>query len=669
MTIAPPPPVPGFNISVTGHRALHASYPADDAQLNASLAALLDRVQSLIGETRHPGLVDRPDDLSTTRMHTLLADGVDQTCAHLAKAKGWELSIPLPFGEDLAMAINAMPCGEEDISAIIAGQQPGSDQARRRLAPVRDLMQSAVRFELADQDEKIAHLLLDSIRKPGNFDAAQALALETGIRFAIAARILIEQSHLMIAVWDCASVANIGGTGHTVTVALEQGVPVLWIDPAEPEHWRILHAPEALLERGAHDDHAQVIEELRSIIERSLLPVMPSLTGTTPRPLGLDTLAQNQWRDASNWMSHAYRRLETTLGAGHGERRWKSVKQYYETPEQIEDGSGKPMLSAIAQLPTGDAELAPRISRDILRRFAWADGIATHMSDSYRGGMTVNFLLGSFAIISGIAYLPLVDVSQKWIFALAEFIMLLAIIGITVNGQRKHLHQRWFEARRLAEYLRHSPLLASLGVSRTAGNWPEGTDTSWPEWYARQSLRNIGLPHGRITRDTLRHGLRALRDVHLRPQRNYHTCKAGRLNRVHERLEHISDRLFQFAVLIVGAYLVIAGVQAGGHFAGEIFVKIAKICTVLAVALPTLGGAIAGLRFFGDFERFASISEVTAEKLNALEDRITLLLDSAGDRLDYRAVADLFHAADAVVISEIENWQSVFSAKRISVPV
>jgi hypothetical protein len=138
---------------------------------------------------------------------------------------------------------------------------------------------------------------------------------------------------------------------------------------------------------------------------------------------------------------------------------------------------------------------------------------------------------------------------------------------------------------------------------------------------------------------------------------------------VHHRLEHISDRLFQFAVVIVGAFLVIAGLQTLEAFPSGAFNLISKICTVLAVSLPTLGGTNAGLRFFGDFERFAAISEVTAEKLSALEHRITLLHDSAGDRLDYRAVSDLLHAADAVVISEIENWQSVFSAKRISVPV
>lgn len=673
----PLPPRPGLNLSVTGHRAQHASYPGDDGELKAALKSLFGVIKScaehasdrLSGQFRG---MDADQECLPIRLHTLLADGVDQICAHEAKAHDWQLSIPLPFGEHLAMAINALPASKADVEAILQGREPTHKAVRDRLAPIAELMQSANRFELADQDEKVTELLLGTVSKPDNFGAAQDFALETGVRFALAARILVEQAHLLIAVWDGQSVSNVGGTGHTVTAALEAGVPVLWIDPAAPKQWKILHAPEALFgqERMASQaEHERSRRELQALIEATLLPDDRGIDGGHAASHGVGALSQDHWRAQSNWTSHAYRRVEASLGRPSGSGRWQSVRQTYETPDEIEQGSGKAMLDAIRALPGTSPALADRIGANILQRHAVADGISTRLSDSYRGGMTINFLLASFAIISGIAYLPLVDVGEKWIFALAEFVMLLSIIAITVSGQRRHLHERWFETRRVAEYLRHSPLLVALGVSRPAGNWPQGTDTSWPEWYARQSLRHVGLPHAQITRDTLRHGLLALRDVHLRPQKDYHRVKAERLSRVHERLEHISDRLFQFAIVIVGAYLIIAGLQVKGLFADQTFILFAKICTVLAVALPTLGGAIAGLRFFGDFERFASISEVTAEKLNALEERITLLLDHAQDRLDYRSASDLLHAADAVVFSEIENWQSVFSAKHISVPV
>ena len=94
-----------------------------------------------------------------------------------------------------------------------------------------------------------------------------------------------------------------------------------------------------------------------------------------------------------------------------------------------------------------------------------------------------------------------------------------------------------------------------------------------------------------------------------------------------------------------------------------------KLFTFLGVMFPTLGASIAGIRYFGDFERFAAISEVTAEKLDAVHLRIGLLLAAPDDALDYSAVAELVHTVDDIVVSEIENWQAVFGGKHITVPV
>ena len=91
--------------------------------------------------------------------------------------------------------------------------------------------------------------------------------------------------------------------------------------------------------------------------------------------------------------------------------------------------------------------------------------------------------------------------------------------------------------------------------------------------------------------------------------------------------------------------------------------------TFLGVLLPTFGGAFASIRYFGDFERFAAISSVTAEKLHGVHARIEQVLAASTGVLDYGHAADLAHATDDVVVSEIENWQAVFGGKHITVPV
>ena len=63
------------------------------------------------------------------------------------------------------------------------------------------------------------------------------------------------------------------------------------------------------------------------------------------------------------------------------------------------------------------------------------------------------------------------------------------------------------------------------------------------------------------------------------------------------------------------------------------------------------------------------ISEIAAEKLEALGSRIEVLLSGTEPELQYAQVASLAHALDEIVIAEIESWQSVFAVKNMAVPV
>jgi hypothetical protein len=121
--------------------------------------------------------------------------------------------------------------------------------------------------------------------------------------------------------------------------------------------------------------------------------------------------------------------------------------------------------------------------------------------------------------------------------------------------------------------------------------------------------------------------------------------------------------MFAAAVISVSAYLLLA------LAAPEVAERLAKIFTFLGVALPALGGAFAGIRYFGDFERFAAISDVAAEKFEALGGRVATLAGASDAQLRYGEVAALAHGLDDIVIDEIESWQKVFAGKVISVPV
>ena len=653
----PPPPLVRLSIGITGHRAGHASYAENAEPVAAALASLFDAIDRGVAATA-PAFAAEP--FAPTRLHSLLANGTDQVAASLALARGWELVAPLPFGEPLNEAINSLPQTEADARALIEGAEPGDPRTAAQAAAIRMLADRARLFELADRDAEIAELYLGKMANAQDFAKAQLFAAETSVRVALAGRILIEQSDIVIGVWDGATTAHVGGTGHTIATALEMGAPVIWIDPARPADWRVLRAPEALanLDVARAEERADIVALVRDALH-------PGEDADHP---GVAALDRERWHPASPRLSHAYRRVEALFGGPDSPSGLRSMRQVYEDPKTVGSGSGAAILGSTSDLTGTDPAFSGKIETGVLQRFAWADGVSTWLSDAYRGGMVVNFILSSLAIVGGLAYLPISTPHQKWVFALFELLLLLAILFITWRGRKKRWHGRWFETRRAAEYLRHAPLLLILGAARAPGRWPKGTETSWPEFYVRHALRDVGLPQARVTSRYLRDVLTGLLDRHVTEQRDYHFSKAARLTQVHHALDRWSNRLFQLAVVSVTLYLALRGAAALGVIDTGTVDHVAKLFTMLGVMFPTFGAGISGIRYFGDFERFAAISEITAEKLDLVHDRIALLAKAPDAEIHYGRVAALAHETDDIVFAEIENWQAVFGGKQTTIP-
>jgi hypothetical protein len=662
-TIAPDLPKPRLTLGVTGHRAVHSLLSGDACAIELALGQLLDVVSSAI--TEEIGA----DGAQRTRLHTMLADGADQFAAREALRRGWEIVAPLPVRTDLYCAINSRATNEGDAKAVLNNALPADGEVTERARTLRAFYDSAQVFELRDADPSIEHLYLQSFSTTA---ARTQFEANLSARVALAARIVLEQSDILLAIWDGAQTTSVGGTGHTIQTALEMGAVVVLLDPAAPQSWRILRAPEALAHPEAALSDTDRHNHLKQIVRDALAPQGAPKTRhsqASTEHLGVAALNASNWRARSNPLWHAYRRVEALFSGDSPANALRDLRQVYEPPDSFAQHGGAAVIVALKRAPRADAAFVDRIEQHVLPRFAWADGISAYLSDTYRGGMTINFALSAVAIIGGVAYLPVLGSEAKWGFALFELVLLSSILFITHLGQRRRWHGRWFETRRVAEYLRHAPVLLALGAARAPGQWPRGGDAMWPEWYARHALREVGLPRQPITNQYLRHCLRDLLDRHVMQQRDYHKTKAQRLTKVHNNLDRLSETLFQLAVASVTIFIAVQIGAWVGVVDAHTLKDNAKIFTFLGVALPTLGGSVAGMRYFGDFERFAAISQVTAQKLDAVHTRIQILLQAPDESLDYASVANLAHAADEIVVTEIENWQAVFGGKQITVPV
>ncbi|WP_017664565.1 hypothetical protein [Porphyrobacter sp. AAP82] len=644
--------LPHLALGITGHRAANPAYSAHAAAIAAALEALFARIDAIC--------MGLPGMRGPVRLHSLLVDGTDQVAGALALARGWDLAVPLPFGAALNCAINAHPDTLADMDALLAGGSAASPAVEAKAAAIRTITARAALFELADRDAEIAALWRAHLAAPVDRAAARAFEALVSDNVALAGRVMIEHTDLVVAVWD-GKVANLpGGTGHTVAEALKLGAPVLLIDPAQPNTWRILGRSEELgmpADPAATPDFAR----LEAIIRAAVV-----VEGWSPGQLG-----KEQWRANSARAFGLYRRIERVFGGGG--HALGSMTVTYEAPEAIVTGSGAEVVAAAAAMPGGDPAVVRELAEDVLPLFAWSDGIASRLADAYRSGMCVNFVLATLAVMVGILYLPAGMKESKWGFAAVELLLLGGILALTAAGSRLAWHGRWFAMRRVAEYLRHAPALLLMGVARPTGRWPRagraaGAGAEWPEHFARHALRDVGLPRVAATPAYLRAGLERIVLPHVVSQRAYHMHKAHKLETVHHRIDKVAEACFAFAVLSVLSYLGLKGAGALGvidkHIAGDL----SPVFTFLGVAFPTLGANLSGIRYFADFERFGAISHVAAEKLREIEERIGLLLSGAPQALTYAAAADLIHALDEAVVEEIASWQSVFGAKHLALP-
>lgn len=91
---APAPPCVRLSLAVTGHRIDNPAYAANEAAVAGVLAEIFDGIDAAVAaEPPLEGL----GPVAPTRLHALLADGVDQLASDQALERGWELVAPSPL--------------------------------------------------------------------------------------------------------------------------------------------------------------------------------------------------------------------------------------------------------------------------------------------------------------------------------------------------------------------------------------------------------------------------------------------------------------------------------------------------------------------------------------------------------------------------------------------
>ena len=633
---------------MVGHRPNRLK-SADAAVLDQRLREILQAVQgAVIDHHRVKENADRYDGTPPQlRALSPLAEGVDRIFAAGALDVGYTLTAVLPFPRE---------------------------EYERDFAPEQALVPGALDTfrDLVGRAETVFEL--DGTRG----DEAYA--------YQIAGEVVLNQSDILVVVWDGERKNLRGGTEVILDTAIGRGIPVAWIDAKAPHHWLLLTEQRQLRDRLG-DEGATImlnassdLAELKTVVQRLLhFPEAPPplehghghrLDNPSKGWKYYTRERQTRWNPAIFWK---------WFRNGLGQNRWMPPSM-----------SVPPYEDAVT--PDWPRQTDHPVARviDRLRPFyAWPDKLADRYADGYRSAFVLAYLLAAMAVAFALAPYALgldqhgpekqsaedhaAEVHSKevhgkenhgpgeLVFGVLELLAICLILFVVIIGRVRGWHQRWLDYRLLAEIIRHQRLVAPLGGLRASPSVPAhlasygDPASSWMGWYARSLERSLGLPTARVDRDYLERSLADIRSL-LEGQIRFHDSTAKRSEKIEHRLHQAEYCLF--GATLVCCLLHIVGWMGYLHLRGPLL-------TFFCGFFPVLGASLAGITNQGEFRRLAQQSRSMSDRLQVELEELKGLSDSLAQTAHKpeQWSADIANAATVsarIMVNEVLGWRVIF---------
>lgn len=432
-----------FRVGVVGHRPNRlgqADLTVLSDVLHRVLAEVKTAVETFAGSQQ--GLFT--DEAPVLRAVSPLAEGTDRMFARQALALSYELCCPMPF---------AQAEYEKDFAPEKAGET-------NSLAAFREILAEA------EKGDGLATFELDGTRA------------REGSAYGAAGRVVLNQSDLLVVVWDGLPAAGGGGTVQTLHEAMAYRVPVLWIDAHAPHSRQLLRDASELAcldaaQRCAPASGKEV--NFNTLVEQTLSAPQPSPAGARKPHLLKAFLGERKPPLNPAFLWKLFRNL---LGSN------RFSFQSWIVPD---------FEKAIASTwPTDGAGIAAWINRRLRPHYAWADKLADYYADCYRSSFVATYFLAALAVA-----LALIPWTMGWttsahhtaetICTAVELLVIVVIIGLVAWGRTRRWHERWMDYRLVAELLRQLRLLIS------ARRWPAFSATGAAPGQIRRSPRILDV--------------------------------------------------------------------------------------------------------------------------------------------------------------------------------
>lgn len=558
------------------------------------------------------------------RLISSLAEGADQWVASKAKALGYELQVVLPF---------------------------------ERAEYEKDFTDSSVLTE--------HRRLRGSATAVFELDGCRA---RSGESYLAAGRVLLNQTDLLIALWDGKDSQGTGGTGQIVREALQRGIPTLWVNWEAPSSWHLMRPAWRLIQQPV-----DVRGDLRLLAEQVtelLLPPDANLNGSKLSDSGACEAyfedQRREWTLLGGWWNFFRDLLR-------GKPKPLAIRVPGFVPETKarwhEDWCGRPDREKRQhKLPD---TIITWVEANFIPHYAWANQLSVYYANNYRSSFAWIYLLGAMAV-----FLALIGTTAhashtvEVILISAEVVVICAIIGLTWYGRRRRWHERWIDYRTLAERLRLVRFNCLLGGLWQHASVPSHLATygnpaaTWMQWHARAVERAAGLPNVAVGAEYLSACRELLLAALIAGQEGYHEGNAERLSSVDHRLHRAGEWLFLATLAACAFHLLVA---LGGGWFGERADALHRWLVFCAAFLPALGAAMAAIRSQGEFHRVVQRSRAMSEELEQLRQAVANV-PTRPSELNSQLLQQAVEQTTRLMYNEVLDWRIVFQDRPLVWP-
>jgi hypothetical protein len=656
-----------FRVGIIGHRPNRL--PKDKAVLDTLrtlLRSMLEEVKAEVSDysgTRAAKILysDKPPVL---RAISSLAEGTDRIFAQQAINLGYQIVCPMPFWQQEF---------EKDFLPPHALEDNSRNQFRGLLRQAREAA-GLTTFEL---------------------DGERGAA---GAAYGIASDIVLNQSDLLMAVWDGEKTNGSGGTFETLQKAVHYHVPVLWIDALAPHTWQLLRSQEDLgcLEGNSRcvprvpypvdPPHLQEFasEAVRRIVRQEITLHDPN--SESHRATMAQSHADQYFRTTKPWINIAivWKLFRNAVGSGTFQLPQLFIPNFEDQIRKEwpthDDALVSTTTSDIGKKDTNGGR-PPSMVEDWVNRvlrphYAWSDKLGDLFADAYRSAYILTYLLAAIAV-----FVALLPVAMDWksdgeiICVATEIGIMSCIVLLVMMGRTRRWHERWMECRLLAELIRQQRILIPLGGGRPfprvpayLGSYGNLTQT-WIYWHMRALSRAAGTCEAKVTPGYALDSLNYIAKVvngSTEGQLKFHKDMSVCSNNIADRL-HLTS-LALFALTIVGSMLHgILEYPASEHFLQWLHISLpgtfSRWLMLASATLPALGAALAGISNQGEFARVAKRSAAMADTFKQYAAQIAALRsgsDQVQNTIKLSQVIPLARNIAEIMVDEVADWRVVF---------